>query len=146
MITPYNEEYDQHNPNTLNDICGWPSLHSFGELGRVVAAADASRIVSCCDHLLTNYLDYQGSGFAGLKFKGDSAGAFERHADLVTPETRATIAEALGVVVAMNASAAVAYSGRVMDAFSAFSAVEVRKAGFRHADPGSNGAPSFDVV
>lgn len=92
MMTPYNEEYDQHNPNTLNDIL-WlaDSLHSFGELGRVVATADASQIVSCCDHLLTTYLHYQDGGFARLKFKGDSAGAFERHADLVTLETGAMI-------------------------------------------------------
>lgn len=38
--------------------------------------------------------------------------------------TREEIAEALGVAVAMNAGAAVAYSGRVMDAFSAFSTKE----------------------
>jgi hypothetical protein len=40
------------------------------------------------------------------------------------PNNLTTPAEALGVAVAMNAGAAVAYSGRVMDAFSAFSAKE----------------------
>lgn len=88
MMTPYNCGSDRDS-NAPNDIM-WLSdcLIMFGELGRLIEE-DTSNLDSICrecGHILSVFQAYTQGGIAGTKYKGDSAGAFQRHSGLVRLE------------------------------------------------------------
>lgn len=99
------KEFSDLSPSTMS---GYRTLHAAGsETGRLDAKTRelislAVAITTRCDGCIANHT--------------------KKAIELGT--SREEIVEALGVAVAMNAGAALAYSGRVMDAFTVLSAKE----------------------